>query len=58
MQQKPKLFCFLPVDSILKELLEFLSDDCLNFEYPESLVQTSALPVPIPKVGKKGSGFN
>ena len=47
------LFHILPGDSILKELLDFLSDDCLNFDFPDCRVQTSAFPHAVPKVGKK-----
>lgn len=42
LQLKPWFLCFLPVDSILKELLDFLPDDCLNFDIPEYRTQTSA----------------
>lgn len=42
LQLKPWFLYFLPDDPILKELLELLSDDCLNFDTPEYRVQTSA----------------
>ncbi|WP_347840216.1 hypothetical protein [uncultured Draconibacterium sp.] len=41
-QQKPWFRYFLPDDPILKELLDFLPDDCLNFDIPEYRIQTSA----------------
>jgi hypothetical protein len=36
-------------DPILKELLDFLSDDCMNFDPPDGLIQTSALIVHQPE---------
>jgi len=48
----PKPFPHPAGDPILKELLDFLSTDCLNYDIPDYLVQTSAFHHAVPKVGK------
>jgi hypothetical protein len=44
-QLKPKFSLLLPDDSILKEPLDLSSDNWMNFDFPASLVQTSAFPM-------------
>lgn len=49
LQLKPWFLYFLPDDPILKELLDILPDDCLNFDTPEYRVQTSAFSLRRPE---------